>query len=176
VDPTEGFVTYFRVALVLGLVLAIPVILYQVVAFVLPALRRRERRYLYLLLPGAALMFALGLTFGYFVVLPRSINFLAEFMIQYAEPNWRLLNYIAFVTNLLFLVGVVFLTPLVVYILSKLGIVSPAFLTRYRRHAIVVLSVLAAVLTPTPDPFTMFIVLIPMILLYELGILLARFA
>lgn len=176
VDPTEGIVTYFRVSLVLGLVLAIPVILYQLVAFVLPALRRPEKRYLYLLLPGAALMFALGLAFGYFVVLPRSVNFLAEFMVDYADPNWRLLNYIAFVTNMLLVAGLTFETPLVVFVLAKIGILSPAFMTHYRRHAIVILAVLAAVLTPTPDPFTMFIVLVPMVMLYELGILLARFA
>ena len=176
VDPTEGFVTYFRIALVLGLVFAIPVILYQVVAFVLPALHRNERRYLFLMLPGAAVMFAIGLSFGYFIVLPRTINFLAEFLIDYAEPNWRLSNYVAFVTNMLLMVGMAFLTPLAVYLLSKLGVVSPAFLSHYRRHAIVVLAVLAAVLTPTPDPFTMFLVLAPIVLRYELGIVLARFA
>jgi sec-independent protein translocase protein TatC len=174
--PTEAFVTYFRVSLVLGLVVAVPVILYQVVAFVLPALHPNERRYLYLLLPGSALMFALGLAFGYFIVLPRTIGFLSEFLIDYIDPNWSSLRYVSFVTNLLLMVGVAFQTPLVVYVLSKMGVISPRSLSKYRRHAIVLLAVLAAMLTPTPDPFTMFIVFVPMILLYELGILLARIA
>lgn len=175
VGPTETFVAFFRVSLILGLVFAIPVILYQIVAFVTPALHRRERKYLFILLPGAAIMFALGVTFGYFVVLPRTVSFLSQFLIDYVKPDWRILEYVSFATNLLLLVGLAFQTPLVVYLLAKLGIVSPQLMARYRRHAIVVLALLAAMLTPTPDPFTMFIVLVPMILLYELGILLARF-
>ena len=176
VHPTEGVVTYFRVALVLGLVVSLPVLLYQLVAFVLPALHRHERRYLFLLLPGATVFFALGLAFGYFVVLPQTICFLADFLGPSADPNWTMGNYIAFVTNMLLVIGIAFQTPLVVYLLAKIGIVRPALMARYRRHAIVVLAVLAAVLTPTPDPFTMFLVLVPMVLLYELGLLLARFA
>jgi sec-independent protein translocase protein TatC len=90
--------------------------------------------------------------------------------------NWRIGNYIAFVTNLLLIIGVTFQTPLVVFLLARIGILSPALMRHYRRHAIVLLAVLAAILTPTPDPFTMMLVLGPMILLYELGILLTRFA
>jgi sec-independent protein translocase protein TatC len=177
-DPTEGFVTYFRVAMVLGMVLATPVILYQIVAFVRPALYPREQRYLLRLLPGTGLLFAVGLAFGYWVVLPRTVNFLAEFPLQWVgvEPNWRLGGYIAFVTNLLVIVGVAFETPIVVYALSKVGLLSWHTMVKYRRHAIVILAILAAVLTPTPDPFTMLLVLVPMVLLYEMGILLARFA
>jgi sec-independent protein translocase protein TatC len=84
--------------------------------------------------------------------------------------------YIAFVTNLLFVIGLTFQTPLVVYVLAKVGLATPTRLRRYRRHAIIVIAVASAVLTPTPDPVTMFMVMVPMILLYELGILLARFA
>jgi sec-independent protein translocase protein TatC len=176
IDPLEKIVTWFRVALVLGLAVASPVILYQIVAFVLPALHRHERRTLFVMLPGAGLLFALGLAFGYAVVLPRTIGFLASFMDASVASNWRIGNYIAFVTNLLLIIGVTFQTPLVVFVLARVGILSPALMRRYRRHAIVILAVLAAVLTPTPDPFTMMLVLGPMIALYELGILLTRFA
>jgi sec-independent protein translocase protein TatC len=169
-------VTFFRVALVLGLVFATPVVLYQVVAFVAPGLHASERRILFLMLPGAAVMFALGLAFGYFVAVPRAVAFLSTFLGWAAEPNWTLSNYVAFIMNMLLVVGVTFETPLVIFVLAKLHIVSPAFLAHYRRHAIVLLAVLAAVLTPTPDPFTMLIVLAPMVVLYEVGILLARFA
>ncbi len=173
--PTEAFVTYFRVSLILGLVIAVPVVLYQVVAFLLPALHASERRLLLTMLPFSALLFALGLAFGYFIVLPRTVGFLSEFLSDYIDPDWSALLYVRFVTNLLLLVGVAFQTPLVIYVLTKLGIVSPALMSKYRRHAIVVLAILAAMLTPTPDPFTMFIVFVPMILLYEVGLLLARF-
>lgn len=177
ISPLEGLITWMRVGLILGLILSTPVILYQVVAFVLPALYSRERRYLYLLLPGAGLMFAIGLAFGFFVVLPRSINFLigfAEGAGLGAKPTPTLANYIAFVSNLLFVIGVSFETPLVVFMLAKVGILKPATMSRYRRHAVLVIAILAAVLTPTPDPFTMFLVMAPMYLLYELGGLLAR--
>lgn len=174
IAPMEGLVTWMRVALILGLILATPIVLYQIVAYIVPALYARERRYLYLMLPGAAFMFALGLAFGFFVVLPRSINFLIGFSEGMASPMPTLSNYIAFVTNLLFVIGVAFETPLVVYLLSKVGILTPAIMSRYRRHSILVIAVLAAVLTPTPDPFTMFLVMAPMYLLYELGGLMAR--
>lgn len=176
VAPTESFTTYFRVALLLGLVLATPVILYQLVKFVMPALHPHEQRYLYLLLPGASLLFALGLAFGYSIVLPRTVKFLSTFLSGSVSANWTISQYVAFVTNLLLIIGITFETPLVVFILAKLRIVSAQRMAHFRRHAIVILAVIAAVLTPTPDPFTMFLVLIPMILLYELGILLARFA
>jgi sec-independent protein translocase protein TatC len=174
--PTESFTTYFRVALVLGLALASPVILYQAVAFVLPALHRGERRMLYLVLPGAGILFATGLAFAYFVVLPRSVDFLATFQSDLAEPYWALGTYLAFVTNLMFVIALAFQMPLVVLLLSRLGIVTPRRLSHYRRHAVIVIAVLAAVLTPTPDPFTMFLVMAPMWALYELGLLLARLA
>lgn len=180
IDPLEIFTTYFRVALVLGLVLGTPVILYQIAMYIMPALHKHEKRYLLLLLPGASVLFIVGLVFGFELVLPRTIGFLATFLAQgdsmVAEPTYRIGNYVAFMTNLLFLIGAAFQTPLVVYLFAKLGIVTPAFLARYRKHAILVLAVLAAVMTPTPDPFTMLMVLTPMVVLYEVGILLARFA
>jgi sec-independent protein translocase protein TatC len=176
VHPTETIVTWFRVALILGLVVSTPVILYQIVAFVSPGLHPHERRTLLLMLPGAAMMFAFGLLFGYFVALPRTIAFLSEFLGGIVTPNWTLANYVAFVTNLLLVIGVTFETPLVVFVLARLNIVTPAFLAHYRRHAIVLMAILAAVLTPTPDPYTMLLVLAPMVALYEIGILLARIA
>jgi sec-independent protein translocase protein TatC len=176
IRPTEAFAAYFRTALLLGLILALPVILYQAVAFIVPGLHRHERRVLYLMLPGAGVLFALGLAFGYFLVVPRSINFLATFLGQSAAPAWSLGLYISFVTNLLFVIGITFQTPLVVFVLARLGLATPSRLAHYRRHAIVAIAIAAAVLTPTPDPFTMFLVMVPMVVLYELGILLARLA
>lgn len=185
IEPLEKLTTWFRIALIIGLVVSSPVILYQVVAFVVPALHRHERRYLYLFLPGAGVLFALGLLFGYFFVLPRTIGFLvgflgggpAEPMVgggPVIETSLRISAYITFLTNLLLVLGLAFQTPLVVFLLSKLGVLTPRVMSRYRRHAMLVIAVLAAVLTPTPDPFTMFMVAAPMYLLYELGGLMAR--
>lgn len=180
IDPLEIFTTYFRVALVLGLVLGTPMILYQIAMYVMPALHRHEKRYLIFLLPGASLLFLIGLAFGFTIVLPRTIGFLATFLADgdtmLAKPSYRIGNYVAFMTNLLFIIGAAFQTPLVVYLFAKLGIVTTEFLSRHRKHAILLLAVLAAIMTPTPDPFTMLMVLLPMVLLYEVGILLARFA
>lgn len=178
-QPLEQFTTYFRVALLLGIALGMPVILYQIVMFVMPALHRHERRYMLFMLPGAGVLFLVGVGFGLMIVLPRTIQFLAQFLAGSSvevRPAFTLGAYIAFMTNLLFIIGASFQTPLVVYLMAKLGVVSTAFLSRYRKHAILVLAVLAAVMTPTPDPFTMLMVLGPMYALYELGILLARFA
>lgn len=174
--PTAGFVAYFQVALRLGLLFASPVILYQIAAFILPALHPSERRYMYLLVPGGVLLFALGMAFGYYIALPRTVTFLATFTMGLgAAPNWTLDEYLALVTNLLVVLGVAFQTPLFVYVLAKVGIVTPGFMAHYRRYFIILAAVIAAVLTPTPDPFTMFLVFLPMLVLYELGLLMARF-
>ncbi len=148
--------------------------------YVMPALHKHEKRYLILLLPGASVLFIVGLVFGFELVLPRTISFLATFLAEgdsmVAKPTYRIGNYVAFMSNLLFMIGAAFQTPLVVYLFAKLGIVTPAFLSHHRKHAILVLAVLSSIMTPTPDPFTMLMVFIPMVLLYEVGILLARFA
>ncbi len=190
IEPLEKLTTWFRIALILGLVFATPVILYQIVAFVMPALHRHERRYFLLLLPGAGLLFALGMLFGYTMVLPRTIGFLVGFLggttdlsqIGSGQPDedgifltcLRISTYVSFLTNLLLVVGLAFETPLVVFLLSKIGLLTPATMKRYRRHAILIIAVLAAILTPTPDPFTMFMVAVPMYIMYELGGVLAR--
>ena len=112
--------------------------------------------------------------FGYSVVLPRTINFLVGLAFGVGSPLLKISDYIAFVTNVLFILGLAFQTPLVVFTLAKVGILKPHTMSRYRRHAILVMAIVAAILTPTPDPYTMLMVMGPMYLLYELGGLLAR--
>lgn len=186
-QPLEGFTTYFRVALMLGVCIATPMLVYQLVAFVMPALLPAERKWLYIFLPGAFVLFVCGLLFGYYIVFPRTINFLIRFLDGGAAaqlaggdiqivPRPQLSLYIAFFTNLLMIIGLTFEMPLLVLLLAKLRLVTTKTLGRYRRHAILLMAVGAAILTPTPDPFTMLMVLVPMYLLYELGIVLTRFA
>jgi sec-independent protein translocase protein TatC len=174
--PTESLGNYMKVALLSGLVLAMPVIVYQIGRFVMPGLTKKERRYLLLLVPGATLCFVTGVAFAYFVMLPSAINFLQTFMADIIEQQWAIGEYLSFVTSLLFWIGVAFELPLFVYFLAKLGIVDAQMLSKNRKYAIVAIAVLAAVITPTVDPFNMALVMGPLIVLYEIGVLLAKIA
>jgi sec-independent protein translocase protein TatC len=175
-SPTTGIVVFTKVALISGVALAMPVLVYQLISFIAPGLTSHEKRYLYFVLPGATLSFVVGVAFAYFVMVPTAIPFLKGFLGDIIEPNWFVDKYISFITSLLFWVGLSFETPLFIFFLAKLGIVTPAVLSRSRKYAVLVISVLAAVITPTPDPFNMMLVMVPLILLYEIGILLARLA
>jgi len=174
--PTEMFVTYFKVALLAGVALAMPVIVYQTVQFVLPGLKGGERTYLRTIVPGATLSFVLGVMFTYFVLLPFSLRYLLTFGGDLVEAKWAIGEYISFVTTLLFWTGVVFETPLVIFFLARLRVVTPQFLSKNRKFAVLIIAVIAAVITPTPDPFNMGLVMLPLLLMYEIGILLARLA
>ena len=174
--PTTNIVVFTKVALISGVALAMPVLVYQLIGFIAPGLTRREKRYLYLILPGATLSFVAGIAFAYFVMLPTAIPFLKGFLGDIVQPNWFVDKYISFITSLLFWVGLSFETPLLIFFLAKLGIVTPAVLSRYRKYAVLVIAVISAVITPTPDPFNMILVMGPLILLYEIGILLAKLA
>ena len=172
--PTEGFVTYMRVALLTAVGLAMPVIAYQAAQFIMPGLKPHERRYVYTFLPGAVILFLVGVAFAYFLLLPVSLNYLANFGSDIATANWAMGEYIAFVTNLLFWVGVVFETPLLILFLAKVGVVTPGMLATNRKYAILASAILAAVVTPTPDPFNMLLVMAPLVILYEIGVWVAR--
>jgi sec-independent protein translocase protein TatC len=172
--PTEGIVMYFKVALIGGLILSMPVIVYQVVRFVVPGLTSAERRYLYVLIPGATILFAAGVAFASFVMLPFALPFLQGFGSEFATPGYTLDYYISFVTTFVFWIGIVFETPLVVATLARLGIVSPQQLSTFRKYSIIINAIISAVVTPTPDPFNMLLVMAPLTILYEVGVLLAR--
>ncbi len=175
-SPTTSIVVFTKVALISGVALAMPVLVYQLISFIAPGLKPQEKRYLYFILPGATISFVAGAAFAYFVMLPTAIPFLKGFLGDIIEPNWFIDKYISFVTSLLFWVGLSFETPLLIFFLAKLGIVTPAVLSRNRKYAILAIAVISAVITPTPDPFNMILVMGPLILLYEIGILLAKLA
>jgi len=174
--PTEGFVTYMRVALLTAVGLAMPVIAYQAAQFIMPGLKSHERRYVYTFLPGAVILFLVGVAFAYFLLLPVSLNYLANFGSDIATATWAMGEYIAFVTNLLFWVGAIFEIPLLVLFLAKVGLVTPKKLSTNRKYAVLASAILAAVVTPTPDPFNMLLVMAPLVVLYEIGIWVARWA
>ena len=163
-----------KVCLVTGVVLAFPIILYQAVMFAAPGLASRERRYLIAFLPASLICFASGVAFGYFVLFPPAINFLLSFGSDLATPTIRIGNYINVMVMLLFWMGIVFETPLVMLLLAKLRIVTSRGFARWRRHWFVVAFVLAALITPTIDPLNQVLVALPLIVLYEGGIWLSR--
>jgi sec-independent protein translocase protein TatC len=173
ISPTETIVIYFKVALIGGLVLAMPVIIYQLISFIVPGLLPHEKRYLLIIVPAASLLFASGIAFAYYVMLPAAIPFLLGFMGDIIRQQWSIEKYISLVTGLLFWIGVIFETPLVIMFLAYLGVVSPSTLWKNFRYAIVIIAIIAAVATPTPDPINMALLMLPLVLLYLLSILLA---
>ena len=175
-EVTELLTTAIKVSIVAGLVLASPVIIYQAVMFVAPGLTGREKRYLFGFMPAVISAFAGGVAFAYFVLTPPALHFLLTFGGDVAVPLIRVSNIVNLMIRLLFWMGLAFETPLVMYLLAQLGIVSAQSLSRFRRYWVVVAFVLAAIITPTVDPFNQALVAGPLLVLYEVGILLARIA
>jgi sec-independent protein translocase protein TatC len=176
ISPTEAPAVFFKVAIVIGLVIAMPVIMYQVFQFARPGLDPIERRYVLIGAPAASLSFAAGVVFAATVLLPAALPFLQGFLLGIVEQRYSIDRYISFVSNILLWAGLVFETPLVMYFLAKLGVVTPQGFAKARRVVIIGAAAGAAVITPTTDPVNMLLVMVPFMLLYELGILLARLA
>ena len=174
IQITENLSVYFRVTLLAGFILSLPFILVQLYLFISPGLSNKERKWLILAVPFATILFCAGAAFAYFVMLPAAIPFLIDFPGPEVLPKWR--DYVNFVTNLIFWIGLSFQTPLLTYLLAKLGIIDAKGLAQQWRIAIIAIAVIAAVATPTPDPINMALLMAPLFALYLLGILLAAFA
>lgn len=172
--PAEAFLTQLKLALIAGLVFAFPVILYNFIAFLLPALKKEERRFLFVLLPFALLLFVGGVLFAYHVMLPIAYSFFIGFGHEDLQPFISVREYVSFALGLIIPFGLVFQLPLISLILSQLGIISPAFLRRNRKVALLIVFLLGAVLTP-PDIISQALMAGPLILLYEVSVLVSRF-
>ena len=170
IDLTEYLAVYFNLALLTGLAVALPVILYEIIMFLLPGLTPRERRYVYILVPSASLLFVTGLLFSNFILLPPALGFLLHFGEEIATPQIRIGNYVTVVTRLMFWTGVIFETPLLMVFLAKLGVMSYRTFARARRWILILAFVVGALVTPTMDPINQTLVAVPIIVLYELGI------
>jgi len=174
IEMTEMLGTIMRVCLASGLIISMPYITFQGIMFVSPALTRRERRYVYVILPWITLMFLAGVVFGYFILIPPATNFLLTFGSDIATPQIKIGNYIAIITRLLLAIGLVFEMPVVTTFLARIGIVKAKWLADRRKMAIIVAFILAAIITPTFDPINQSLVAIPLIILYEMSIWLAK--
>jgi sec-independent protein translocase protein TatC len=171
----EGFMTYLKLAVIGGGFLAAPVILWQLLLFVVPALTPRERRAVVSIVPFGVILFLAGVAFSYFLVLPTAVRFLLSFTSpDTIQPMLMANEYLGFVSTLALMCGVIFQMPLIILALSFIGIVNAAMLSAYRRFAYFGCFLLSALMTPTPDAFTMCIVAFPMLLLYEVSIILVR--
>lgn len=168
IEVTESVTAFMRVSLLSGFTLALPYLALEAFAFVHPGLRRRERLTLLLLIPAAGILFAAGLLFGYYVMLPTALPFLTGFLGIVTIP--RPANYIQFVTTVLFWLGIAFEFPLAMFALATLGVISARTMLRGWRVAVVGIAVASAVITPTPDPVNMALLMIPLLGLYVLGV------
>jgi sec-independent protein translocase protein TatC len=173
-EMTEFIGVAMKVSLLFGLLLALPFVLFQVARFISPGLTPAERRYLYTLLPVSLLVFVGGAAFGYRILFPPAVKFLLSFGSDVATPYIRIGSYANLMLTLLFWMGIIFETPVVLFFLSRIGLVTPQALARHRRYAVVVAFILGAIITPTFDPINQAFVALPIIVLYEAGILLAR--
>ena len=164
----------FKVTFMVGLVVSLPVVIYQIVRFVSPGLTKREKIYLVFFIPVILIAFIAGDAFAYYVLFPPAFEFLFNFGTNNVDPEIRVSSYINVVISLMFWMGTVFQIPLVMFFLARLGVVTPRWLGKFRKYAVVLAFVAAAIITPTFDPVNQTLVAIPIIVLYEIAILKAR--
>ncbi|HUS58679.1 MAG TPA: twin-arginine translocase subunit TatC [Planctomycetota bacterium] len=174
-SPFEVFFVVIKISFIAAFVLASPVVIHQAWLFVLPGLKERERRYVQPALAAGAVLFLAGASLCYFIVLPVVYEFFINMNKSYGtEVMWSMSSVISSELMLLFAFGLAFELPLVIVFLTQVGVVTPSFLSLYRRHAVLVILVLAAVITPTPDWFTMALLAVPLYVLFELSVLVSR--
>jgi sec-independent protein translocase protein TatC len=174
--PAETFINYMWIAIVVGVILAMPVIVYQLVAFFVPAMTPVEKRVVFTALPFVTELFLAGLAFGWVFTVPTAVQWLLDYGSgENVQSMPRVEEFFSLVSTLMLWNGLIFELPAIIYLLARLGLVTPQLLARTRRYAIVVIVIVAAVITPTGDPFNLMVLAVPMYLLYELGILLSRF-
>ena len=172
-----GQITFYMVAVIVaGLILSSPWILYQIWKFVQPGLLPKERKYISNIVTFTTLCFLAGVAFAYFIMLPYMLQFFATFGTSSIQNMISVSEYVSFVLQLVLISGLIFELPMVSYFLARLGILTPKFMRTYRRHAIVVILIVAAIVTPTTDPVTMGVFSLPMMALYELSIWIAAAA
>ncbi len=173
--PTEGIETFFRVAITAGLVLSMPWILYHMWKFIEPALTNSEKRYIYLFIPATVSLFVIGILFAWLVLVPTAVNFLSTFLTEDTansifRTEWTGEAYISFVLKMVFWLGVSFEMPVIFYFVGRFGMMDHKVLAEQWRFAVVGVSILAAIITPSIDPITMLITMLPLLVLYFLSI------
>lgn len=174
-ELAQQFLVHMRVALWMGLLIVSPYLLYLLFHFVAPGLYEHERSYAVRAVGGGYVMFVLGVALNYFVIFPLTFRFLGTYQVSSEVPNQiALTSYISMLLMLCFLMGVVFELPVLCWLLAKIGVLKADFMTKYRKHAVVVILIIAAVITPTGDALTLSIVALPIYLLYEVSVMIVK--
>jgi sec-independent protein translocase protein TatC len=171
---SEQFSIHIWVSITAGIIVAFPYILWEIWRFISPGLYKKERKHAVGFIVVSSFLFFVGVLFGYYVITPLSVNFLGNYSVsELVERNFKIGSYISIVKTSVLAAGLMFELPVIIFFLTKMGLVTPDFLRTYRKHAIVIVLILAAVITP-PDVISQIIVTIPIVFLYEISILIAR--
>ena len=173
ISPAEAFLTQIKVSIFAGFIVALPIILYQIWSFVLPALKKNERKYLTLLVPVSYILFLAGTVFALIVIIPFGIRFFLGFSSSDLQAMFSIRNYISFVIAIVIPFGLVFQLPLLVFFLTKINLINSHLLARKRKYIIIIMLLLAAILTP-PDIISQIMMVVPLLVLYEGSIILAK--
>lgn len=174
--PFGQLMLYFQVGVIGGVILSLPNIFYQLWKFIAPALRKSERKYIWWIVIFTTICFLIGIVFAYFVMLPFTLKFAATFGSASIVNQFAIDEYMNIIISVMLGAGLVFELPMISFFLTKLGILKPKFMQKYRRHAIVFIMIAAAFLTPGTDPVSQIVLAIPLLLLYEISILISKLA
>jgi sec-independent protein translocase protein TatC len=175
-ELSAQFATHMWAAFIGGLVIGFPYLVYELWKFIRPALHENERKYANGIVFFTSLLFTSGVLFGYYIITPMSVNFLGSYQVSAEVKNMISLDsFISTVTTMTLLTGIVFELPIAVYFLTQIGIFNPSFMRKYRRHAIVIILIVAAIITPTSDATTLTLVAVPLWFLYEMSIFVSAY-
>lgn len=174
-EVAAQFMIHMKVTFICALILSFPYLIYEIWRFIAPALYENEKKAVSGAFAFASVLFYVGIAVGYFIILPLMLNFFADYQVSEAVPNtFSLASYISLFSSTVLIFGIVFEFPTVIAVLSRLGVITRETLKKFRRHAICAVVILAAVITPTGDPFSLLVVSVPLYLLYEFSILISR--
>lgn len=176
IKPFGQFTLYMEVIIVGGIILSIPNIIYQFWKFIEPALKPGENKYIKSIVIFSSVCFLSGIVFAYFVILPSALEFFANFGSTIISNNIAIDEYFSFIISTMLAAGIVFELPMVSFFLSKIGILTPQFMRKYRKHSVIIILLLAGILTPSPDITSMLLLAIPLLILYEISIFICKFS
>jgi sec-independent protein translocase protein TatC len=172
--PFGQLFLFVQVSIIIGIVITLPNLFYQFWKFISPALKKNEKKYIFAIVIYSTLCFLAGIAFAYFVMLPLALKFASEFGTEAIKNEFAINEYMSIIISIMLAAGFIFELPMVSFFLTKLGILTPAFMKKYRRHAIVAILVLAAFLTPGADPISQIVLAVPLVLLYEISIFISK--
>jgi len=174
--PFGQLFLYFQIAIIAGTILSIPNVFYQIWKFISPALKENEKKYIGWIVFFSTVCFLSGITFAYFLMIPMTMSFAAQFGTTSIENNFAIGEYFSIIISIMLAAGVVFELPMLSFMLSKLGILTPEFMRKYRRHSIVIILIIAAILTPGTDPVAQILLAVPLVILFEISIFVSKFS